>query len=204
MLCGLLPASGGTLEVAGHDLRVARAEARGHIGYMAQKFSLYTGLSVFQNLKFFASAYGLSGRRQQERIDWALESFELQGVRNTTSGALPLGYKQRLAMAAALMHEPEILFLDEPTSGVDPLARRDFWHQINALAGAGVTVLVTTHFMEEAEYCDRLVIMARGEVLAAGDPQDLKKKAASDAHPDPTMEDTFIDLIEQFDQQEAA
>ena len=204
MLCGLLPASGGTLQVAGRDLRVARAEARGRIGYMAQKFSLYAGLTVLENLKFFASAYGLFGKRQKKRIQWALDSFELQGVKNSTSGDLPLGYKQRLALAAALMHEPEILFLDEPTSGVDPLARREFWHQINALARAGVTVLVTTHFMEEAEYCDRLVIMARGRVLAAGDPQELKKNAATSKHPDPTMEDTFIDLIEQFDHQEAA
>jgi ABC-2 type transport system ATP-binding protein len=199
MLCGLLPASGGTLEVAGHDLRVARAEARGHIGYMAQKFSLYGGMSVVQNLSFFASAYGLFGKLQRQRIDWALESFELTEVRDSTSGDLPLGYKQRLAMAAALMHEPEILFLDEPTSGVDPLARRDFWHQINALARSGVTVLVTTHFMEEAEYCDRLVIMARGQVLAAGDPQELKQQAATPERPDPTMEDAFIDLIEAFD-----
>ncbi len=204
MLCGLLPASGGTLQVAGRDLRVARAEARGHIGYMAQKFSLYAGLTVFQNLKFFSSAYGLSGKRQKERIGWALESFELQDVRDSTSGDLPLGYKQRLALAAALMHEPEILFLDEPTSGVDPLARREFWHQINALSRAGVTVLVTTHFMEEAEYCDRLVIMASGQVLAAGDPQDLKKNAATPEQPDPTMEDTFINLIEQFDLQQEA
>jgi ABC-2 type transport system ATP-binding protein len=169
---------------------------------MAQKFSLYEGLTVSQNLKFFASAYGLFGKKQQERITWALESFELQGVSSTISGNLPLGYKQRLAMAAALMHEPEILFLDEPTSGVDPLARREFWHQINALAKAGVTILVTTHFMEEAEYCDRLVIMASGQVLAAGDPQELKKNAATPENSDPTMEDAFIELIEQFDRQQ--
>ena len=199
MLCGLLPASGGTLQVAGLDLRVARAEARGRIGYMAQKFSLYAGLTVWQNLKFFSNAYGLFGKKQKQRINWALDAFELQPLRNNVSGELPLGYKQRLAMAAALMHNPEILFLDEPTSGVDPLARREFWHRINALAEAGVTVLVTTHFMEEAEYCDQLVIMARGQVLAAGDPQELKKNAATAALPHPTMEDTFIALIEDFD-----
>ncbi len=199
MLCGLLPASGGSLQVAGLDLRVARAEARGRIGYMAQKFSLYEGLTVWQNLRFFANAYGLFGKRRKERMDWALDAFELLTLRDNVSGELPLGYKQRLAMAAALMHNPEILFLDEPTSGVDPLARREFWHRINALAEAGVTVLVTTHFMEEAEYCDNLVIMARGEVLAAGDPQELKKNAATDAVPHPTMEDTFIALIEDFD-----
>ncbi len=199
MLCGLLPASGGTLQVAGLDLRIARAEARARIGYMAQKFSLYEGLTVWQNLKFFANAYGLFGKKRKKRMGWALDAFDLQPLRDNVSGELPLGYKQRLAMAAALMHNPEILFLDEPTSGVDPLARREFWHRINGLAEAGVTVLVTTHFMEEAEYCDNLVIMARGEVLAAGDPQELKRNTATDALPHPTMEDTFIALIEDFD-----
>lgn len=202
MLCGLLPATGGTLRVAGRNLRTARAGARGRIGYMAQKFSLYAGLTVRQNLKFFSSAYGLAGKQQRERINWALEAFDLQPLRNNISGELPLGFKQRLAMAAALMHNPEILFLDEPTSGVDPLARREFWHRINGLAEAGVTVLVTTHFMEEAEYCDRLVIMARGRVLAAGDPEGLKKAAAGKNLPNPTMEDAFIGLIEQFEDQE--
>jgi ABC-2 type transport system ATP-binding protein len=202
MLCGLLPASGGTLQVAGQDLRVARARARGRIGYMAQRFSLYEGLTVQQNLSFFANAYGLFGKKQKERITWALDGFELQPLRNNISGELPLGFKQRLAMAAALMHTPEILFLDEPTSGVDPLARREFWHRINGLAEAGVTVLVTTHFMEEAEYCDRLVIMARGQVLAAGDPEQLKKDAVTKEMVHPTMEDAFIALIENFENQE--
>ncbi|MFP7756342.1 ATP-binding cassette domain-containing protein [Thermodesulfobacteriota bacterium B35] len=195
MLCGLLPASGGTLRVAGRDLHTARARARARIGYMAQKFSLYGGMTVLQNLQFFSSAYSLSGARQRQRIDWVLESFELGPLRNVVSENLPLGFKQRLALAAALMHEPEILFLDEPTSGVDPLARREFWRHINALAEAGVTVLVTTHFMEEAEYCDRLVIMARGEVLASGDPEQLKREAAGSGLAEPTMEDAFIALI---------
>ena len=202
MLCGLLPASGGTLQVAGQNLRTAGAEVRGRIGYMAQKFSLYSGMTVRQNLTFFAGAYGLFGKKLKERISWALEAFELQQLADNVSGELPLGFKQRLAMAAALMHAPEILFLDEPTSGVDPLARREFWRRINALAEAGVTVLVTTHFMEEAEYCDRLVIMARGRVLAAGDPEELKKQAVTDKMPHPTMEDAFISLIENFEEQE--
>jgi len=201
MLCGLLPASDGFLEVAGENLRTAGARARGRIGYMAQKFSLYAGLSVQQNLRFFSSIYGLFGKQQKERIHWALETFELQAIRNNISGELPLGFKQRLAMAAALMHKPEILFLDEPTSGVDPLARREFWHRINGLAESGVTVLVTTHFMEEAEYCDQLVIMAEGQVLAAGDPQQLKEEQTSKNLPQPTMEDAFIALIEQFEEQ---
>ncbi len=196
MLCGLLPASSGKLAVAGHDLRTAAARARSHIGYMAQKFSLYTNLSVIQNLRFFSSAYGLRNRQQRERLEWALSTFELEDYRDTNAGILPLGYRQRLSFAAALMHEPEILFLDEPTSGVDPLARREFWAWTNALAETGVTVLVTTHFMEEANYCDRLVIMAEGEVLAEGAPRDMKALARSSTIPDPSMEDAFIWLIE--------
>ncbi len=197
MLCGLLPVSSGKVAVAGHDLRVAATQARSRIGYMAQKFSLYTNLSVIQNLRFFSSAYGLFGKQQSERLEWALATFELESYRESNAGELPLGYKQRLSFAAALMHEPEILFLDEPTSGVDPLARREFWVRTNALAEIGVTVLVTTHFMEEANYCDRLVIMADGEMLAEGTPLEMKNQARSNNNPDPTMEDAFIRLIEQ-------
>ena len=168
MLCGLLPATGGTLRVAGVDLRHARASARQRIGYVAQKFSLYGQLSVVENLDFFASAYGLRGRPQARAHRLGDEQFELAALARLPSGQLPGGYKQRLAMAAALLHEPEILFLDEPTSGADPLARREFWRRITALAEQGVTVIVTTHFMEEAEYCDRVAIMDAGRVLAAG------------------------------------
>lgn len=195
MLCGLLPPSAGTLRVAGFDLRRAAAPARGRIGYMAQRFSLYGDLSVRQNLRFFSSAYRLTGTRQRARIDWAETEFELGPMLDATARDLPLGFKQRLALACALMHEPDILFLDEPTSGVDPLARREFWRRINALAERGVTVLVTTHFMEEAEYCDRLVIMAQGRVLAAGEPETIKAAARTPARPDPTMEDAFIAVI---------
>ena len=204
MLCGLLPASEGTLMVAGNDLRRAAARARGRIGYMAQRFSLYTNLSVTENLRFFSSAYGLRGARQRTKITWALEEFQMGSFADARSGDLPPGYKQRLALAAALMHEPEILFLDEPTSGVDPLARREFWHRINSLAEGGVTVLITTHFMDEAEYCDRLVIMAEGEILAQGTPEGMKRRFRSSSVPEPTMEDAFIALIEaRRDQEEA-
>jgi ABC-2 type transport system ATP-binding protein len=200
MLCGLLPASAGQLTVAGHDLRRASAHARSHLGYMAQRFSLYVDLTVYENLKFFASAYGLDKKRRKHRIDWALQIFELGDYQHSASGDLPLGYKQRLAMAAALLHEPDILFLDEPTSGVDPLARREFWQRINALAEAGVTVLVTTHFMEEANYCDRLVIMAEGELLAEGTPSEMKARFKTEQHVSPSMEDAFIGLIERREQ----
>jgi ABC-2 type transport system ATP-binding protein len=196
MLCGLLPASAGRLQVAGVDLRRAAAMARARIGYMSQKFSLYGNLSVRQNLRFFSGAYGLTGRRRRRRVGWALDEFALGEIAEAVSADLPLGYKQRLALACALMHEPEILFLDEPTSGVDPLARREFWRRINELANRGVTVLVTTHFMEEAEYCDRLAIMAAGEILALGTPAEIKQRTRSRESPEPTMEDAFVALIE--------
>ena len=196
MLCGLLPASAGRLEVAGLDLRRAASAARARIGYMSQKFSLYGNLTVAQNLDFFASAYGLAGNARRQRIDWALEEFALAAAADQLSGDLSLGYKQRLAMACALMHRPEILFLDEPTSGVDPIARREFWQRINALARQGVTVLVTTHFMEEAEYCDRLAIMAAGRILAMDEPAAIKSLARSAERPEPSLEDSFIRLIE--------
>jgi ABC-2 type transport system ATP-binding protein len=196
MLCGLLPATEGELRVAGVDLRHAAAAARARVGYMSQKFSLYGNLSVAENLRFFSSAYGLSGPRQREQMDWALARFELGPMADANSMDLPLGHKQRLAMACALMHQPEILFLDEPTSGVDPLARREFWGHINSLAEQQVTVMVTTHFMEEAEYCDRLAIMADGEILALGTPEEIKRRQRTAEHPEPTMEDAFIGLIE--------
>jgi ABC-2 type transport system ATP-binding protein len=196
MLCGLLPASAGRLRVAGVDLRSAPAAARARIGYMSQRFSLYGNLTVGQNLAFFARTYGLSARRRRERLDWALSELDLERYAGAESAELPLGYKQRLALACALLHEPDILFLDEPTSGVDPLARREFWARINALAEAGVTVLVTTHFMEEAEYCDRLVIMAAGELLALGTPGEVKDRSGAGEGARPSMEEAFIALIE--------
>ena len=199
MLCGLLPASAGTLRVAGVDLRAARAAARARIGYVAQRFALYANLSVAQNLAFFASAYGLRGARRRQRLDWALQAFELAEVADASAGELAVGYKQRLALACALMHEPAILFLDEPTSGVDPLARREFWQRINALAESGVTVLVTTHFMDEAEYCDRVVLMSLGEILASGTPTEIRAHARGDAAAEPSLEDAFIALIREHE-----
>lgn len=203
MLCGLLPITSGYCRVAGMDLRRAAAAARGKIGYMAQKFSLYGSLTVLQNLHFFSSAYGLRASRRRRQIDWALATFDLDRYAGTESRMLPLGYKQRLALAAALMHEPAILFLDEPTSGVDPLARREFWAHINSLAEQGVTVLVTTHFMEEAEYCDRLAIMAEGEVLAQGNPEEIKDMVHGRAGEDIDMEEAFITLLESRQRAEA-
>jgi ABC-2 type transport system ATP-binding protein len=197
MLCGLLPVSEGSVRVAGLDLRHAAAAARRRIGYMSQKFSLYGNLSVAENLRFFSSAYGLSGKHQRAQIDWALQEFELAAVVEAASIDLPLGHKQRLAMACALMHEPDILFLDEPTSGVDPMARREFWNRINILAEQAVTIMVTTHFMEEADYCDRLAIMVDGKILALGTPEEIKAPLRSSAQSEPTMEEAFITLVER-------
>jgi ABC-2 type transport system ATP-binding protein len=203
MLCGLLAPSGGVLRIAAVDLARAGDAARAQLGYVAQKFSLYGPLSVRENLEFFASVYGLHGAARRERIDWAMRQFELTGARGAAAD-LPGGFKQRLAMAAALLHEPRILFLDEPTSGADPLARRAFWRQISALATQGVTVVVTTHFMQEAEYCDHIVIMDAGRVLAQGTPAEVRARAPRGAHFEPTMEDAFIAVIEQARAAEAA
>jgi ABC-2 type transport system ATP-binding protein len=203
MLCGLLLATRGTLRVAGVDLSSARASARQRLGYVAQKFSLYGNLSAVENLEFFAGAYGLRGARRRDRIAWALEQFDLGQLTRLPSGLLPGGYKQRLAMAAALLHEPETLFLDEPTSGADPLARREFWRRITALAEQGVTVIVTTHFMEEAEYCDRLVILDHGRVLAQGSPAEIRRHARAEPGREPGMEDAFIAIVEAAQRSDA-
>jgi ABC-2 type transport system ATP-binding protein len=163
---------------------------------MAQQFSLYGQLSVQENLRFFGKAYGLGADRLRQRMDWAFTEFGLGKWREKAAGQLPGGYKQRLAMAVSLLHEPEILFLDEPTSGVDPLARREFWLRINGYAEQGVTVVVTTHFMEESEYCDRMLIMSLGESLAMGTPSEIRSLARSKENPEPTIEDAFIALAE--------
>ena len=198
MLCGLLPATGGSLSVAGVNLRDARAAARRRVGYVSQKFALYGNLDVDENLRFFAGAYGLRGQRARDRIAAVIDQFSLQSLRSTPSGQLPGGYRQRLAMAAALLHEPQILFLDEPTSGADPLARREFWRRITALSEGGTTIVVTTHFMEEAEYCDRIVIQDAGKVLALGTPGQVREQA-SDAGASSTdrlgMEEAFIHIV---------
>ena len=193
MLCGLLPASSGVLEVAGMNLRTARAQARAKIGYVSQKFALYGNLSVLDNLKFFGGAYGLSGKQLKQQIDKALLQFELKPY--AKSGDLPNGFKQRLSMAAALLHQPEIVFLDEPTSGIDPLARRSFWYTIGELANQGMTIIVTTHFMEEAEYCDRIAIQDAGKLLAIGTPQQIRGMTQLEGVND--MNSAFIAIVEQ-------
>ena len=193
MLCGLLPLTDGYLSVAGVNLRDARTEARANIGYVAQKFSMYGGLTVRQNLSFFGGAYGLSRKNIARRMEETLQEFHLEAYRDSPAESLPGGYKQRLSMAAALLHKPKILFLDEPTSGIDPLARRDFWRQITDLAAKGTTIIVTTHFMEEAEYCDRIMIQDQGKLLAIGTPAELRARYGDESS---TMNEVFIRIVE--------
>ncbi|WP_421284548.1 ATP-binding cassette domain-containing protein [Aeromonas veronii] len=214
MECGLLRPSEGQALVTGIDLAHSPSAARQRLGYMAQKFSLYKQLTVAQNLSFFAGIYGLFGRHQQTRIDTMVTAFALAPWLDQKAEYLPLGLRQRLSLACALLHEPPLLFLDEPTSGVDPVTRREFWSHINALADHGVTVLVTTHFMDEAEYCDRIALIYRGKLLALGTPDDLKGLAAKESATSlptgslptcslPTMEEAFITLVERASEEDA-
>lgn len=199
MMCGLLVPTDGKALVLDMDLKTSSGKARQHLGYMAQKFSLYGNLTVEQNLRFFSGVYGLKGKAQRDKMAGMTDAFNFQPIYRQTPDALPLGFKQRLALACALMHEPDILFLDEPTSGVDPLTRREFWIHINGMVNRGVTVMVTTHFMDEAEYCDRIGLVYRGKLIASGTPDELKHQAASAQTPSPTMEEAFIALIQAYD-----
>lgn len=191
MLCGLLRPSSGSGRVAGHDLQKARAAARQAMGYMPQKFSLYGDLSVRANLRFVAGSYGLPGGEARAAIANAIAALGLEPYADAPSGLLPLGIRQRLSLAAAVLHRPRVLFLDEPTSGVDPLVRHEFWHHINAIAQTGVAVLVTTHFMDEAENCDRVLLINQAMAIAQGTPAQLKQQTETRS-----LEEAFIALIE--------
>lgn len=195
MMCGLSKPTSGTAKIVGIDIKENPEKARSNLGYMAQKFSLYGSLTVRQNLEFFAAAYGINLFNRKKRVDEIIEVFNFKDIENQKSEDLPLGFKQRLSMACALIHNPPILFLDEPTSGVDIITRRDFWNHITSLAKKGVTIMVTTHFMDEAEYCDRISLFYKGETIAIGTPDELKQKAGAD-----NMEDTFINLIKESEE----
>jgi len=176
MLCGLLDASSGKMELAGETSNLRSQHIRQGIGYMSQKFSLYDDMTILENLKFFAGVYGVPDAERDEKIKWVLSFSGLEGKQDQITGSLPGGWKQRVAFGAAILHEPSILFLDEPTSGVDPLARRAFWTMINRLADAGAAILVTTHYLEEAEQCNRLGMMVAGELVAEGTPSGIKQQ----------------------------
>lgn len=199
MMCGLLKPTAGEAYVEGYNLQQAPSQARSRIGYMAQKFSLYGNLSVQQNLEFFSGIYNLKGLQRRKIIHEMIDIFGLQPYLSESAETLPLGFKQRLALSCAVMHRPEVLFLDEPTSGVDPITRREFWNHINGLVEKGVTIMVTTHFMDEAEYCDRIGLVYRSQLIEMGTPDELKTLAKSVQNPFPTLEDAFIALIERYD-----
>lgn len=194
MMCGLARPTEGRALVMGIDMREHPTLARQNLGYMAQKFSLFSPLSVLQNLTFFSGIYGLSGQRQKAKIEQMIRVFALRPYLHQKADDLPLGFKQRLALACAIMHSPPILFLDEPTSGVDPVTRREFWNHINSMVEKGVTVMVTTHFMDEAEYCDRIALIYQGKAIYIGSPDQLKKKGE-------TMEDAFVRVIRENEKQ---
>ncbi|MFP5208297.1 MAG: ATP-binding cassette domain-containing protein [Acidobacteriota bacterium] len=175
MLCGLLRPTAGRALVAGYDVARKPEDVRQNIGYMSQKFSLYNDLKVIENLRLFAGLYSVPAKELRERIHWALEMANLKGRENLMTATLPGGWKQRLALGCAVLHRPPIIFLDEPTSGVDPISRRQFWDLIHQMAHEGVTVFVTTHYMEEAEYCNRLALIFRGKIVALGTPTELKR-----------------------------
>lgn len=193
MMCGLSKPTFGHAYIEGIDMAKNASLAHSHLGYMAQKFSLFSTLTVQANLNFFAGIYGLKGEVKKERIQQMVDIFDLQPYLNKWAGTLPLGFKQRLALSCAIMHNPSILFLDEPTSGVDPLTRREFWKHINSMVEKGVTVMVTTHFMDEAEYCDRIALIYHGHAIKIGTPNEIKQRGE-------TMEDAFIRIIQEADE----
>jgi ABC-2 type transport system ATP-binding protein len=177
VLCGLLRPTSGQALVAGLDVSRQAEAVRQHVGYMSQKFSLYNDLKVIENLRFFGGMYSVPTAELAGRINWALDMAGLKGRESALTGTLAVGWKQRLALGCAVLHRPPILFLDEPTSGVDPISRRQFWELIYQMAAEGVTVFVTTHYMDEAEYCNRLVLIDRGQIVASGSPLELKQRA---------------------------
>ncbi|MDR0630440.1 MAG: ATP-binding cassette domain-containing protein, partial [Holosporales bacterium] len=198
MLCGLLKQNSGTAKIAGIDISDMGSDAKLKIGYMAQKFSLYPMLSAKQNLDFFSGAYRLKGTERKDAVDNMIDVFHMQDLENVNASVLSLGYKQRLALACAIMHRPQVLFLDEPTSGVDPITRREFWMHINTMVRYGMSVVVTTHFMDEAENCDEIALIYKGKIRASGTPDYLKSLCEDSQQA--TLEQVFINIVRKADE----
>lgn len=198
MLCGILAPTSGSGRVADFDIATQPELIKENIGYMSQRFSLYEDLTVEENIAFYAGVYRLAKDKREERTEWVIRMAGLAERRRSKAGELSGGWRQRLALGCAILHEPPIVFLDEPTSGVDPLSRRKFWELIYSLAEGGVTVFVTTHYMDEAEYCDRLALIYRGQLIAVGTPLELKQERASTGEL-PSLEDVFVGLIQEQD-----
>ena len=198
MLCGILVPTSGAGSVGGFDIFTQQEEIRQNIGYMSQKFSLYDDLTVEENINFYSGIYNISREKKDRRKEEVIRIAALEGLRSNLVRTLATGWKQRLALGCAILHEPRILFLDEPTSGVDPIARRNFWGLIKEMAKSGVTVFVTTHYMDEAENCDRIALIYRGAIIAMGTPPELKAKSVKDKTLS-SLEDVFVSLIENYD-----
>jgi len=195
MLCGLLQSSSGTAAVSGYDINKQTDQVKLNIGYMSQRFSLYDDLTVEQNIRFYGGVYGLKNSRLNERMEWVLTMADLKGRKNSLTKTLSGGWKQRLALGCAILHEPSIVFLDEPTGGVDPISRRNFWDLINQLSSAGITVLVTTHFLDEAEYCNSIILINAGRLIASGTPSQLKREHIKN----PILEVTTSNVVESLE-----
>ncbi|MCG3696785.1 ATP-binding cassette domain-containing protein [Aliarcobacter butzleri] len=198
MLCGLLTPTFGTAKVLGEDLYKSNSNIKNSIGYMAQKFSLYGNLKIKDNLDFFSGIYGLKNKKREEKIEEMVEIFDFKNYLHLNANSLPLGIKQRLSLACSVMHEPKVLFLDEPTSGVDPITRKEFWTHINGMVKKGVSIMVTTHFMDEAEYCDKIMLIYKGKNIASGTPDELKALVG----PNASMQDAFITLVKKYDKED--
>lgn len=198
MLCGIIAPSSGTGHVAGYDIIRQQSSIKQSIGYMSQKFSLYNDLTVEENMNFYAGIYRIPRAEKEARKNWVLKMAGLEGLRGHITATLSGGWKQRLALGCAIIHEPRIVFLDEPTSGTDPISRQRFWELIKTMAKNGVTVFVTTHYMDEAENCDRIALIYKGDIIAAAAPAELKAKLRV-GQTQPSLEDVFISLIESHD-----
>jgi len=198
MLCGIITPTSGTGLVAGHDIMTQPEEIKKSIGYMSQKFSLYEDLTPYENLRFYLGIYGVPQEQWNERIDWVLNMARLQEVRNRLTKELPPGWRQRLALGCSLLHKPDILFLDEPTSGVDPITRQHFWTFIQQLAREGITIFVTTHYMDEARFCEKIVMINQGNIVASGSPSEIIA-ATCPGIPEADLNDAFIKLMTRND-----
>ena len=196
MLCGIISPTSGNGYVAGHDIFSESEEIKSSIGYMSQKFSLYKEMTPFENIRFYLGVYNIPTEEWKERIEWALDMTRLGDVRDRITNDLPPGWRQRLALGCALLHRPEILFLDEPTSGVDPITRRHFWEFINHLANEGITIFVTTHYMDEAENCERIIMINEGRITAEGSPSEIIKDVLP-ATPGADLNDVFVKLMDR-------
>jgi len=208
MLCGILSPTSGTGQVGGFDINRQQHSIKETIGYMSQKFSLYEDLTIEENIDFYSGIYRLGREKRKSRKEWIMKMTSLEDLRSNLTRTLSTGFKQRLAFGCAVIHEPQIVFLDEPTSGIDPIARKNFWNLIREMAASGVTIFVTTHYMNDANNCDRISLIYNGTIIAMGSPDELKKSMAKGDVSQVSLEDVFVSLIENYnvkaDKSEAA